>query len=104
MNERINKLKSFLAESPNDNFIIHALALEYAKLNEVAEAKKYFEMNISLDPNYVATYYHFGKLYEQNKQEEEAIAIYARGMEIAKAIGDSHAFGELRSIYEELTF
>lgn len=101
---RIEQLTAFLAESPADNFLIHALALEYVKTGDIEQAKIYFEKNLALDKQYIATYYHLGKLYENNGMEKEAIDIYHTGMQVAQAIGDQHAFSELRSVYEELTF
>lgn len=101
---RIEQLLTFLKDSPKDNFLVHALALEYAKAGNDAMAQQYFEQNMLLDSGYVATYYHLGKLLERNGQTEAAVAIYLKGMEAAKAAGDNHAFSELRSVYEELTF
>ena len=40
--EKIEKLKSFLINSPGDSFLKHALALEYIKLGDEAEARKLF--------------------------------------------------------------
>jgi tetratricopeptide (TPR) repeat protein len=104
MSTRILQLTEFLQQSPSDNFLIHALALEYAKVEDFEQAKFYFEKNIALDNKYVATYYHLGKLYEKNGQEQEAINIYHAGMQVAQEVGDKHAYSELRSVYEELTF
>jgi tetratricopeptide (TPR) repeat protein len=97
MSTRILQLTEFLQQSPSDNFLIHALALEYAKVEDFEQAKFYFEKNIALDNKYVATYYHLGK-------EQEAINIYHAGMQVAQEVGDKHAYSELRSVYEELTF
>lgn len=104
MSTRIEQLTAFLSESPSDNFLIHALALEYAKAGDFNNAKAYFEKNLALDKSYIATYYHLGKLYENNGMEKAAIDIYHKGMQVAQTIGDQHAFSELRSVYEELTF
>ena len=104
MSTRIEQLLAFLEESPADNFLIHALALEYAKAGDFEKAKACFKKNLELDSKYIATYYHLGKLYENKGMEQEAIETYRAGMEVAQAIGDQHAFSELRSVYEELTF
>lgn len=101
---RINQILSFLEQSPNDQFLHHALALEYVKLGDQALALATFRKNIAISENYVATYYHMGQLLDKMGQTDEAIAIYEKGMAVAKAAGDAHAFGELRSVYEELTF
>jgi len=102
--DRIAQLKNFLEQNPKDNFLRHALALEYVKLGDEATAKAYFEENIALNAAYVASYYHLGKLLERIGDESLAIEIYAKGMDIAKSINDQHSFSELRSVYEELTF
>lgn len=101
---RIAQLRSFLAETPGNDFLTHALALEYIKANDDQEALSCFRSNLDMNPDYVATYYHLGKLLERTGVVEEAIAIYERGMEVAKKVGDQHAFSELRSVHEELTF
>jgi Tfp pilus assembly protein PilF len=102
--ERIEKLKQFLETNPADSFVQHALALEYVKVDNDAAARKLFEELLARDPGYVGSYYHLAKLLERNNATEEAVKWYERGMEQAKKAGEMHAFGELRSAYEELTF
>ena len=102
--DRIEKLKEFLKENPQDCFLQHALALEYIKLGNDAEAKKLFEAILDHDPGYIGTYYHLAKLLERNGDTEGAIKIYEKGMEEAKKLGENHAYGELRGAYEELIF
>ena len=99
--ERIEKLKGFLAANPNDSFVQHALALEYVKLGDDAEAKNIFEHLLSKDENYVGSYYHLGKLLERNGKVAEAVKCYEKGMLKAKEVGDNHAYNELRGAYEE---
>lgn len=101
--ERIEKLKEFLKENPNDNFLQHALALEYIKLGNDDEAKKIFEKILEHDPAYIGSYYHLGKLLERNGDEPGAIKVYEKGMEEANKAGENHAYGELRGAYEMLT-
>ncbi len=101
---RIEKLKEFLASSPSDSFLLHALALEYIKLGDDGHAKGLFEEILHRDPGYIGSYYHLAKLLERVDKTDEAIKVYERGMEQAKKAGDNHALGELRSAYEELTF
>ncbi len=101
---RIDQIKIFLQESPDDNFLIHALALEYIKIGDEAAAKKCFEQNLLHTAGYVPTYYHLGKLLERSGDVNAATDIYKKGMDEAKAAGDMHAYGELRSAYENLVF
>lgn len=102
--DRIGKLKEFLKSSPEDNFLLHALALEYIKAGDEAEARRLFESILNRDAAYIGSYYHLAKLLERNGDTDGAIAWYEKGMEAAKKAGDPHALGELRSAYEELTF
>ena len=102
--DRIERIKEFLLQQPNDNFLQHALALEYIKLGDDGEAKKLFEQVLARDPSYIGSYYHLAKLHERNQQVDEAISVYEKGMQEAMKAGENHAYGELRSAYEELTF
>jgi tetratricopeptide (TPR) repeat protein len=102
--ERIEKLEEFLRVNPSDSFIQHALALEYIKLGNDAEARRLFEELLGREPGYVGSYYHLGKLLERNGDTAMAIGWYEKGMEQAKKAGENHAYGELRGAYEELTF
>ena len=102
--DRIEKIKEFLLQQPNDSFLQHALALEYIKLGNDEEAKKLFQQVLDRDSSYIGSYYHLAKLHERNDQVEEAIKVYEKGMEEAKKLGEQHAYTELRSAFEELTF
>lgn len=100
--DRIAKLQEYLKLSPNDSFLIHALALEYLKTGAANTAESYFKQNMEANPEYVATYYHLGKLYEQAGNEEEAIRIYEMGIIFSRQIGDNHSLSELRSALDNL--
>lgn len=102
--DRIAKLKEYLAATPGDNFLEHALALEYIKLGDDEQARRLFENLLNRDPGYVGSYYHLAKLLERIDKTEEAVKVYERGMDEALKAGDKHAFGELKSAWEELTF
>jgi len=102
--DRIEKLKDFLLENPQDSFVQHALALEYIKAGDDSAAQKLFEEILQREPEYIGSYYHLAKLFERNGNTELAIAWYEKGMEWAKKAGENRAYNELRTAYEELTF
>ncbi|MCD6012908.1 MAG: tetratricopeptide repeat protein [Flavipsychrobacter sp.] len=104
MTDRIEKLLAFLKQSPADCFLNHALALEYVKAGDETNARKHFEMNLTNDPGYVASYYHLAKLLERVGEKEQAIRTYEQGMEQAKAAKDMHTYSELQSAYEDLVY
>lgn len=103
MSERIEKLKEFLQASPGDNFVQHALALEYIKIGNDAEARILFENILSSSPDYIGSYYHLAKLLERTGETQLAIDWYEKGMAAAKKAGDNHAYNELQGAYEDLT-
>ena len=102
--ERIEKLQAFLAVNPGDSFVQHALALEYVKLNREQEAREIFETLLAKDEKYVGSYYHLAKLLEKSGEKNAAISTYEKGMQVAKEVGDNHAYNELQAAYEDLTY
>ncbi|MBI2275646.1 MAG: hypothetical protein HYU70_17780 [Bacteroidetes bacterium] len=102
--DRIAKIKEFLVANPADNFLRHALALEYMKLGEDTAARELFEAILTESPDYVGSYYHLAKLLEKMEARELAIAWYEKGMEAAKQAGDNHAYSELQAAYEDLVY
>lgn len=101
--DRIARLQEFLAANPNDSFVQHALALEYMKRGDDAEARRLFEKVLQTNENYIGSYYHLAKLLERNDRITDAVALYHKGMQKAREAGDQHAYNELRAAYEELT-
>lgn len=95
--QRIEFLKNFLSESPNDPFLKYALAKEYEKGGDEKLAIAMLEALTEEHPDYVGTYYHLGKIYERNGDLDTAISVYENGMLAAKKAGDKHALGELAS-------
>jgi len=102
--DRVSSLKELLKDSPKDCFLLHALGLEHQKIGALPAAQSYFEQVLAADPTYVGTYYHLAKLMEQIGDIKQAVVIYEKGMEEAKKVSDMHAYNELRSAWEELTF
>lgn len=101
-NQRLNQLFEFLETSPNDPFILYAIASEYMKLKDFDKAQDYFQELLVKRPDYVGTYYHFGKLYELMGRPDDALDIYSNGMLVAKKANDLHAFSELQMVYNSV--
>jgi Tfp pilus assembly protein PilF len=100
---RIEQLKAFLVTSPADDFVQHALALEYIKSGEEFEARKLFEVILLRNPAYIGSYYHLAKLLERSNARQLALDWYEKGMAAAKKAGDQHAFNELQAAWEDLS-
>lgn len=102
MTERLEKLQAFLAEAPNDPFLIYAITLEHLKLEDVDKARKGFERLVNEHSDFVATYYHFAKFLEEEGERDNAIKQYETGLEKALKAGDRHAHRELQNAYQNL--
>lgn len=100
--DRIEKLKSFLLQQPNDSFLQHALALEYIKGGDDIAAKILFERILQHNPQYIGSYYHLAKLLARLEDVKQAMFWYEKGMKIAKELKDNHAYNELQAAYEDL--
>jgi Tfp pilus assembly protein PilF len=102
--DRIEKIREFLQANPSDNFLRHALALEYIKTGKEADARQLFEAILHDSPDYIGSYYHLAKLLEKMEEPQLAIEWYEKGMAAAKKAGDGHAYNELQAAYEDLVY
>jgi len=99
---RIEVLRGFLNDNPDDSFSRYALALEYIKLGRNDEALREFESVVKNDPGYVATYYQLGQLYQKLGQKHEAEKTLRTGITVAAKAGDEHTRSELEAALETL--
>ena len=99
----LNQLIEDYEADPNDAFNIYALATEYQK-TDIQKALQLFTQLVTTQPNYVATYYHLGKLQEQLGNRDEAMAIYEKGIMECTQQKAHHALKELGNAYNELMF
>jgi tetratricopeptide (TPR) repeat protein len=101
---RIDQIRQFLQDSPNDSFLRYALAQELQKQGDVEAAKEAYLWLTDNQPSYVATYYHLGKLLIAQGEKEAALAWFNLGIEYAKAAKELHALSELQSAKLELEY
>lgn len=97
MEDKLQSLLNLLKISPNEPFILFALAQECVKRGMDSEAIRYYERIVSASPEYTGVYYHLGKLYERLGRLDDAIVLYEKGMQVTSAKGEMHAYGELQS-------
>ena len=100
--DRVEQIIAMLKHSPGDDFLQHALALEYIKLENDALARTIFEEVLHRNPGYVASYYHLAALLARHGETGAALEWYEKGMEAAKAAGEGRAYNELKASYEAL--
>lgn len=104
MNEsRIELLKKYIEEEPNEPFNHYALANEYLA-SDAQKALNLFSEVLVKFPDYLPTYYQTAKLLEEFELEEKALNIYTAGIELAKIQGNHKTLNELNSAYQNLLF
>lgn len=96
----IEEIEQMLQHEGDDAFLLHALGLEYVKLDRDDKARVCFERVLQTDENYVGTYYHLAKLLERMNERQQAISTYDKGMLIATQQKNTHAFSELQQAKE----
>ena len=88
-------LNEMAQEDPNDPFLLYAQALEDAKEGNINDAIETLD-GLTLDhPNYLASYYQLGKLYEEIADLDAAIKVYKKGIKLAKSQNEQKTAQEL---------
>ena len=100
-NTRIDILKQYIIEEPNDPFNIYALANEYVT-KEPKTALQLYEDLLKNHPDYLGTYYQAGKLYQSFQQTEKAKEIYQLGITLAFSLQKVKTLNELRAALNEI--
>ena len=98
--DRLANLLTMMRDSPDDPFLLFALALEYKSQGNLAESKGYFERLVNKFSDYVPTYYQYAKMEEENGNPEQAGRLYDAGIVKAKAVGDAKTARELQQAKE----
>lgn len=91
---RLEQLSVMLKDEPEDSFLNYALALEYAKADDIKKAIGIIETILSRDPNYLGAYFQLGQYYEQVGKTQSAITTYNKGVTIAQQQQNKKAVGE----------
>ena len=101
--ERIEQLQTFLRETPDDPFLLYALALEYRN-EKPEEARSLFDKLLQEHPGYLATYYHAAELFQERGEREKAEKIYRKGIQLAQQEKASLPLRELQNAYNQFLF
>ncbi len=99
---RLTALQTFLEQDPSDSFTRYAIAMEYASQKDFVSAIEHLKQVILNDTNYIPAYHQLGLLYAQLGKKEESKKYFLLGIQAAKAVGDSHAQGEMQESLDEL--
>ena len=98
--DRLAQLLEMERAQPTDPFLKYALAIEHLSLGNMIESRLYFERLVADHPDYIATYYQYGKLEEEAGNGKAAMVLYTVGIEKAKAVNDTKTVRELQQAME----
>lgn len=98
---RLDQLLAFLHEAPDDPFNIYAVALEYVK-TDPEKALTFFEHLSEKHPDYIPTYYAYGKFLADSGQVQKATEMFGTGIRKAEEKGEAKTARELRNALSEL--
>ena len=101
--QRIELLKKFIDEEPENAFNKYALAMEYYE-TEPNKALDLLNDLLTNSEEYLPTYYKAAHLYWDMEQLENAANIFIKGIALAKKLKDEKALGELSSAFQNLQF
>ncbi len=100
---RLEQLKDFLKNDPNDPFILYAIATEYRN-EQPSKAREYYEALLKNHPDYLATYYHAALLFIEFNEPELAETTFKNGIALAQKQGNALSLRELQNAYNEFLF
>ncbi len=98
---RIDLLKKYIEEDPNDPFNHYGLACEYIS-EKPEDALRLLQEISSNFPEYLPTYYQLGKILEQQALEDEALKTYQTGILLATKQGNDKTLRELKAAHQNL--
>ncbi len=100
--ERMETLKSILAQEPNNTFARYALGMEYSSTGEAELALEQFRTLLQIDPNYANAFFMGAQVLQHAQRIPEAIQWLNDGISCADRVGNRHASSEMQSLLEEL--
>ncbi len=98
---RMEQLELLIADDPADHELKYFLAMEHASAGDEATAADRL-LALTKESNYVPAFLQAGQFLNRIDRVDEACDALRRGIEAAKATGDSHAEGEMSGLLATL--
>lgn len=99
---RIELLENYITEDPGEPFNHYALGLEFVKSERMVDARRKFQFLLDNHPEYLPTYYQFGKFLESQGENQTAIQVYQRGILVARKQNELKTASELQGALDWL--
>jgi Flp pilus assembly protein TadD len=84
-----------LASGKDSALLRYSLGNEHLKLDDAAAACEHLARAVELDPRYTAAWKLYGKALLAAGREDDALAAYRTGIDVARAKGDRQAEKEM---------
>jgi len=101
--DRIEFLKQFTREEPENPFNWYALAIEYLDLDPL-QCEVYFNKLLDTFDHYLPTYYTAAHFFTQKGDIQKAKIIYEKGIKLASHLNEIKTLNELRNAYQNFLF
>lgn len=101
--DRIQLLKTYILEEPENPFNYYALGLEIREKDPL-EAAEMFDYVLEKFPNYLPAYFPSAHFFFELNELEKAKQIFEKGIDLALATKEEKALKELRNAYQNFLF
>ena len=91
----LDNLLKMLAGGRDNALLRYSLGNEYLKADDPAAAVEHLRAAVGHDPQYSAAWKLLGRALEATNADEEALAAYRSGIEVAERRGDKQAAKEM---------
>ena len=99
--KRLELLKGFAEQDPEDPFNWYAIAMEYTQ-EAPSKALELFRDIVEKFPDYLPTYYQYGVIASQLSGIDAALQILDEGIRLAMKQNEIKSLNELRNFRNEL--
>jgi len=101
---KLNQLKTLLVASPEDSFLLFAIAKEYEKMENWEMTIQWLEQLRKQDMDYGGLYYHLAFAYSEIEDTSTALTICDLGIDILENQKDIHLLKELQNLKLNISF
>jgi Tfp pilus assembly protein PilF len=101
--DRLQLLRDFIDEEPDNAFNYYALALELREQSP-SEAESLFDYLLTKHSEYLPVYFPAAHFFAERDEIQKAGEIFARGLELAARLGEEKTFKELKNAHQNFLF
>ncbi|SRR5690606_24858155 len=101
--DRLQLLRDFIIEEPENAFNYYALALELREKSP-AEAEDLFDYLLTEHSEYLPVYYPAAQFFAEKEAIHKAGEIFVKGLALAAQLGEEKTYKELKNAHQNFLF